>query len=130
MCRDCGKYFLGDATYHHHSRKSREEALRMYANGMSMRAISRVFNVPLGTVFTWIKRYGRKSMRSWLSCGVGLRSWSRVRLLMRCGLTCTRAFYKWVFTRYVYTKLGVYLILGDRGERTFLEVKKYLPEEG
>ena len=27
-----------------------------------------------------------------------------------------RAFYKWVFTCYVYTKLGVYLILGDRDE--------------
>ena len=67
-------------------------------------------------------------MRSWLSCGVGLRSWSRVRLLMRCGLTCTRAFYKWVFTCYVYTKLGVHLILGV--ESTFLEVKKYLPNEG
>ena len=25
-----------------------------------MRAISRVLNVPLGTVFTWIKRYGRQ----------------------------------------------------------------------
>ena len=34
------------------------------------------------------------------------------------------------FTCYVYTKLGVYLILGDRDERTFLEVKKYLPDEG
>ncbi|MEJ2774617.1 hypothetical protein WIW72_13175, partial [Stygiolobus sp. CP859M] len=31
---------------------------------------------------------------------------------------------------YVYTKLGVYLILGDRDESTFREVKKYLPEEG
>jgi hypothetical protein len=32
----------------------------------------------------------------------------------------------------VYTKLGVYLIysVGDRDERTFLEVKKYLPDEG
>jgi len=69
-------------------------------------------------------------MRSWLSCGVGLRSWSRVRLLMRCGLTRTRAFYKWVFTCYVCTKPGVYLILGDRDESTFLEVKKYLPDEG
>ncbi|BFH73201.1 hypothetical protein SJAV_11450 [Sulfurisphaera javensis] len=31
----------------------------MYANGMSM-IISRVLNVPLGTVFTWIKRYGKR----------------------------------------------------------------------
>jgi IS1 family transposase len=32
----------------------------------------------------------------------------------------------------VYTKLGVYLIysVGDRDESTFLEVKKYLSEEG
>ncbi|BCU71255.1 hypothetical protein KN1_25520 [Stygiolobus caldivivus] len=35
---DCGKYFLGDASYHHYSKELREEALRM-ANGMSMRAI-------------------------------------------------------------------------------------------
>jgi transposase-like protein len=27
LCRDCGKYFLGDATYH--SRKLREEALKI-----------------------------------------------------------------------------------------------------
>ena len=31
----------------------------MYANGV--RATSRL-NVPLGTVFTWIKRYGRKKV--------------------------------------------------------------------
>ena len=49
---------MGDANYHHHSKKLREEASKMCANGMSMRAISRVLNVPLGTVFTWIKRYG------------------------------------------------------------------------
>ena len=27
LCRDCGKYFLGDASYH--SRKLREEALKI-----------------------------------------------------------------------------------------------------
>ena len=27
LCRDCGKYFLGDATYH--SRKLREESLKI-----------------------------------------------------------------------------------------------------
>ncbi|BDB98292.1 hypothetical protein SACC_13090 [Saccharolobus caldissimus] len=51
LCRDCGKRFLGD-TSRHHSRKLREEALRLCANGMSMRAIARVLNVPLGTMFT------------------------------------------------------------------------------
>jgi hypothetical protein len=35
---DCGRYFLGDA-HHHHPRWRVEQALRMYSNGMSMRAI-------------------------------------------------------------------------------------------
>jgi transposase len=34
----------------------------MYANGMSMRAIFRTLNIPLGTIFTWIKRYGKKTL--------------------------------------------------------------------
>ena len=32
----------------------------MHSNGMSMRAISRVLEVPLSTVFAWIKRHGKK----------------------------------------------------------------------
>jgi hypothetical protein len=108
----------------------------MYANGMSMRAIFRL-NVPLGTVFTWVKRYGGKKYEKLVEL------WGRAKELVKGKVVAkvvdemwtylyknTRAFYKWVFTCYVYTKLGVYLILGDRGERTFLEVKKYLPEEG
>ena len=54
LCRDCGKYFLADASYH--SRKLREEALRMYANGMSMRAF-------LGLTYLLVlfsQRYGGK----------------------------------------------------------------------
>ncbi len=31
----------------------------MYANGMSMRAISRVLDAPLSTVFKWIARHGK-----------------------------------------------------------------------
>ena len=102
---------------------------------MSMRAIFRL-NVPLGTVFTWIKRYGRKEHEKLVEL------WGRAEELVKGKVVTkvvdemwtylyknTRAFYKRVFTCYVYTKLGVYLILG-RDESTFLEVRKYLPEEG
>ena len=93
LCRDCGKYFLGDATYHHHSKKLREEALRMYANGMSMRAIFRL-NVPLGTVFSWIKRYGRqkyeKLVELWGRAKELVKGKVVTKVVMRCGLTCTR----------------------------------------
>jgi hypothetical protein len=100
-----------------------------------MRAIFRL-NVPLGTVFTWIKRYGRKEHEKLVEL------WGRAEELVKGKVVAkvvdemwtylyknTRAFYKRVFTCYVYTKLGVYLILG-RDESTFLEVRKYLPEEG
>jgi transposase-like protein/IS1 family transposase len=59
LCRDCGKYFMLNALYHHHPKTLKEKALKMYSNGMSMRAISRTLNIPLGTIFSWIKRYGR-----------------------------------------------------------------------
>ncbi|ADB88681.1 Insertion element protein [Saccharolobus islandicus L.D.8.5] len=112
LCRDCGRYFLGDATYHHHSKKLREEALRLYANGMSMRAISRVLNVPLGTVFSWIKRYGRQKYEKLVEL------WGKAKDLVKGGVVSkvvdemwtylyknARAFYKWIFTCYVYTRL-------------------------
>ena len=93
LCRDCGRYFLGDATYH--SKKLREEALKMYANGMSMRAISRVLNVPLGTVFTWIKRYGGQRYKE-LAEG---RTIAKVvdEMFTYYLFRNTRVFHKWIF---------------------------------
>jgi len=41
LCRDCGKYFLADAIYHHHPKWEVEEALKMYSKNMSVRAISK-----------------------------------------------------------------------------------------
>jgi IS1 family transposase len=51
---------------------------------------------------------------------------------MRCGLTCTRAFYKWVFTCFVYTSLDLYVLfsVGDRDKRAFKEILQYAPEGG
>ncbi len=57
-CMDCGRKFLEDAK-HRYRKEVKELALKMYVNGMSTRAIARVLNVPRGTVFTWIKRYGK-----------------------------------------------------------------------
>ncbi|MCG3109771.1 hypothetical protein L3N51_02067 [Metallosphaera sp. J1] len=37
LCRECGRKFVEGAK-HHHDRSVRERALRMYANGMSMRS--------------------------------------------------------------------------------------------
>ena len=74
----------------------------MYANGM--RAISRL-NVPLGTVFTWIKRYGRKKYEKLVEL------WGRAKELVKGNVVAKvvdemwtylykniRAFHKLVFT--------------------------------
>ena len=55
LCRDFGKRFFGRCREHRYH-KIRELALRAYPDGI--RAVSRAFNVPRGTVFTWVKRYG------------------------------------------------------------------------
>jgi len=59
LCRSCNRHFFPDSK-HPHPREKVEEALRMYANGMSMRAISMVLNVPLSTVFKWIECHGKR----------------------------------------------------------------------
>jgi hypothetical protein len=77
-----------------------------------MRAISSL-NIPLGTVFTWVKRYGRKKYEKLVEL------WGRAKELVEGKVVAkvvdemwtylyknARAFYKWVFTCYVYTKAG------------------------
>jgi hypothetical protein len=43
-----------------------------------------------------------------------------------------KAFYKWVYTCFVYTSLGFYVIfsVGDRDEGAFREIVRQLPEGG
>ena len=119
------------------SRKLREDALKMYSNGVGMRAISRVLNVPLGTLFTWIKCYGGRRYEKLVEL------WGKAKELVKGNVVTkvvdemwtylyknTRAFYRWIFTCYVYTTLGLLVLfsVGDRDERTFNEILKYLPQ--
>ncbi|BCS92576.1 MAG: hypothetical protein MjAS7_1184 [Metallosphaera javensis (ex Sakai et al. 2022)] len=128
LCRECGRKFVEGAK-HHHDRSVRERALRMYANGMSMRAISRVLQVPLGTVFTWIKRYGGKKYAKLAEL------WRRARDELNEGVKVVdemwtyfrrnaKAFYSWVFTGFVFSRKGMYVVfsVGDRSENTFQEL--------
>ncbi|MCG3109765.1 hypothetical protein L3N51_02061 [Metallosphaera sp. J1] len=55
LCRECGRKFVEGAK-HHHDRSVRERALRMYANGMSMRSP--------GYFRSHWARYSRESVRN------------------------------------------------------------------
>ena len=90
-------------------------------------------------MFTWIKRYGGRRYEKLVEL------WGKAEELVKGNVVTkvvdemwtylfknVRAFYKWIFTCYVYTKLGVYLVysVGDRGETTFREVKKCQMRDG
>jgi hypothetical protein len=81
---------------------------------MSMRAISRVLGVPLGTVFAWIERHCRSRFEELASCGAtpGTRlgeRWSP-RWWTGYGPTQEGKGLSQVFTCLVYTTLGLYLL--------------------
>jgi len=135
LCRSCNRHFFPDAK-HPHPREKVEEALRMYANGMSMRAISRVLNVPLSTVFKWIERHGKrryeKLVELWTKAKEGKVVTKVVDEMWTYLYKNARTFYKWIFTCFVYTTLGLLVLfsVGDRDGRTFNEILKYLPQGG
>jgi len=125
LCGSCNRHFLIDAK-HPYPKEKVEEALRMYSNGMSMRGIARVLGVPLSAVFKWVRRHGKKEYEKLVEL------WGRARDTVEGKTTAkvvdemwtyifrnSRAFYKWVFTCFVYSALGLYLVfsVGDRDER-------------
>ena len=136
LCRDCSKYFMLNALYHHHPKALKEKALKMYSNGMSMRAISRTLNIPLATIFSWIKRYGRAMFMRlehlWLKAREHNEGITRVVDEMWTYLfKRDKDFYKWVFTIFDYTRrLYVTFWVGDRDEGTFGIAEKYTAPGG
>ena len=66
-CGDCHYHFTPGGNRAFHSDATKARAIAMYCEGSSLRAVSRVLEVPLLTVFTWVK----KSSASAGAAGVG-----------------------------------------------------------
>ena len=58
-CNDCGCNFIASDDRVKHDNKTKNLAIRMYLNNCGFRRISEILEVPLTTVFTWIKRAGK-----------------------------------------------------------------------
>lgn len=56
LCRECAYRFTPSASRHVYPEHVRQEALRMYGEGSGMEAISRVLDVKVGTVYSWVKK--------------------------------------------------------------------------
>ncbi|WWQ59228.1 hypothetical protein V6M85_06845 [Sulfolobus tengchongensis] len=91
--------------------------------------------MPLGTVFTWIKRYGKRKYEKLTEL------WSKAKDVVGEGVKVVdeiwtylnkKAFYKWVFTGFLFSTKGMYVSfsVGNRDEKTFNELRQYPPEKG
>jgi transposase-like protein len=60
ICVDCGRQFVvRNETPYGYSDEVKQNCLKMYVNGMGLRAIERVTGVHHTTVITWIKQVGK-----------------------------------------------------------------------
>lgn len=58
-CNDCGYNFVASDDRLKHDNKTKNLAIRMYLNNTGFRRISEILEVPLTTVFSWIKLAGK-----------------------------------------------------------------------
>ena len=59
-CKDCKRVFREGARNGLKDRDLKVKIIRSYLNGVGLRAISRIFEVPLTTIFYFIKRISLK----------------------------------------------------------------------
>jgi insertion element IS1 protein InsB len=59
-CRKCGRQFVPNPKNHPYSSEVKQLCIKMYLNGMRLRAIERVTEIHHTTVINWIKDAGIK----------------------------------------------------------------------
>ena len=127
-CNECGRLFYEGAKYHKHPEKIKLLALKMYSEGMSISAISRVLNIPYGTVARWTYEVG-KFLDDYLD-----RKWRKLanKIYMdKISIDEMRTYIKkndeehsvWIWTACIEKDKEKYYVyeVGDRNEETFLK---------
>lgn len=55
-CGDCHHRFVPEGNRHYYPEHIKRQALEMYCEGSSISAVSRVMDIKLGTVYSWVKK--------------------------------------------------------------------------
>ena len=63
FCRECKTRHTPSAKRHWYSKKFREQAVKMYENGNSGRAVARILGVSPSAVYSWIKKKAEWAQR-------------------------------------------------------------------
>lgn len=58
-CKDCRRFFTQGDSRVRHSNETKQLVVRMYVNNCGFRRISEILELPLATVFSWVKQAGK-----------------------------------------------------------------------
>jgi transposase-like protein len=59
-CKSCGYYYTVERKSDVKSEETRRLALEMYLEGMGFRGIGRVLRISFGTVYQWVRKWGKQ----------------------------------------------------------------------
>ena len=130
LCKDCHRRFTPSAERIHHPRSKKEQAIKMFCEGTSMRAIARILDVSYNTVHTWIYRSGIRAsnlLEKRLN-NIGKEEVEKISFDEMWTYERVRKGKKrkslWIWTAVIETKdkkIKKVLFVGDRSEESFLK---------
>ena len=127
LCTICGRRFTPSASHIFRPRHIKEQAIRMFVNGMSINAIAKTLNIPFSTVYKWIKKAGVKAERRFLLKLRALKKAGKVKAISideMWSFAGKKENDVWIWSvvvEYSDGKIEKYLFAGKRDEETFLK---------
>ena len=137
LCRHCDRRFTQNGKNPTHPDAVKKQAYAMYANGVGVSAISRILDVKLGTVYTWIKKKGKWALRALASKRKTRKSKGKAKAISLDEMWTYKGVRKgprrkscWIWTAVIEWEDGSWsfeFAIGDRSEKTLLKLLKRLP---
>ena len=127
LCTICRRRFTPSASHIFRPRYTKEQAIRMFVNGMSINAIAKTFNIPFSTVYKWIKKAGIKAQKKFLLKLRALKKAGKVKAISideMWSFAGKKENDIWIWSvvvEYSDGKIEKYLFTGKRDEETFLK---------
>ena len=81
LCKVCYRRFTPSASHVFRGKNIKEQAIRLYANGMSINAISKALKIPFATVYRWVKQAGEKIEKLYLLKLQALKKQGKVKAI-------------------------------------------------
>jgi len=127
LCKVCYRRFTPNASKKHRPKSVKLQAIKLYLNGMSINAISKVLQIPYMTVWTWINKEGQKADKKVMRELERLKRQGKVKAISideMWSYVGTKGNEVWIWSVVVELRDGTikkFLFAGDRSLGTFLK---------